>query len=342
MESIDPASSKLWEAHPSPYGVPYYYNPVTKESRWTIPTGPLDRVVPAGSQGSQGKEVVPKSAGPPDAAQAEAVAPSQPPQPAESVCSVSSCSSGSDSETSQTQTAQTLTAQERAQLKVQQFTQMLEELKVPASDRFETWLPRLAADLRFTAVPKAQRKPLFQKVLQRMAAGKREVEASTRRHNRQALEELLSAAESQGILDKATTAEEAIAKISANDLGQNPCWKTTPLTEKSRMTEVLLRSISQKKALAEEQSARDFRALLHETFFKDPDGELPTFEEARKMLRYETRWKALTSRTLREGVYNEMSNDRSLKLTAARKAKADEEDDAGLARIRTAACMLYS
>jgi hypothetical protein len=41
-----PSIQQVWEVHPSPYGVPYYYNPKTKESRWTVPTGPLDRVVP--------------------------------------------------------------------------------------------------------------------------------------------------------------------------------------------------------------------------------------------------------------------------------------------------------
>ena len=48
MEPDQPGEciQQLWEVHPSPYGVPYYYNPKTKESRWTVPTGPLDRVVP--------------------------------------------------------------------------------------------------------------------------------------------------------------------------------------------------------------------------------------------------------------------------------------------------------
>eukprot|EP00438_Fugacium_kawagutii_P015266 Skav216363 [mRNA] locus=scaffold1517:25280:37158:+ [translate_table: standard] len=40
------ASRQVWEVHPSPYGVPYYYNAKTKESRWSVPTGPLDIVVP--------------------------------------------------------------------------------------------------------------------------------------------------------------------------------------------------------------------------------------------------------------------------------------------------------
>lgn len=47
---------RIWEAHPSPYGVPYYYNPQTKESRWSLPTGPLDLVVPVEAQAAPTKK----------------------------------------------------------------------------------------------------------------------------------------------------------------------------------------------------------------------------------------------------------------------------------------------
>ena len=48
--------AQQWEVHPSPYGVPYYYNPKTKESRWTVPTGPLDRILPPESKKPEPKE----------------------------------------------------------------------------------------------------------------------------------------------------------------------------------------------------------------------------------------------------------------------------------------------
>merc|ERR1712232_691828 len=38
-----------WEAFKSPQGSLYYYNPATKESRWHLPTGPFDVIVPAGT-----------------------------------------------------------------------------------------------------------------------------------------------------------------------------------------------------------------------------------------------------------------------------------------------------
>ena len=336
MEDAVPASVKVWEAHPSPYGVPYYYNPATKESRWTIPTGPLDRVIPA--RGTGEKELAKRGE---KEAQASEVFEEESRQQRHKldkqaeVCSVSSSfSSGCSGESGSEDDKQILTAKERAQQKVQQFTQLLQDRKVPSGDLFETWLPRLASDPRFIAVPKTQRKPLFQKVLQRMAAEQRGLESSARRHNRQAFEDLLSAAESHGMLDKVKTAEEAIAQISASHLSGEPSWQNTSMADKTRLIEALVKSITQKKAIAEERSVRDFRALLQEMLCKNAEGtDLPSFEHARQLLRHQPRWKALASKALRQRVYNEMSRDHYMKWVAARKSKADEEDDARLLSI---------
>ena len=331
--SASPATQRVWQAHPSPYGVPFYYNPATKESRWTIPTGPLDRIIPAGKmemkeapkeaekkQGDEGEE---------GAGQLEHADTAETAEAGE-VCSLSSSSS---SDESHPEGMQTLTAQERAHLKVEEFTKMLQEKKLTTSDRFESWLPRLTADPRFTAVPKSQRKPLFQKILHKMTSEKRHVDAAARRHNRTALEELLKTAEANGLLDKVQASEEAIAKISASNLGQDACWQNAPLAERAHMVEAAVATLMQKRTAAGQLALREFRTLLQEKIFQPPDDstELPSFEDVKQRLRHELRWKSLASKTLRQQVYNQMWQECSSRLAASRKAKADEEDDAKFA-----------
>ena len=109
MESM----RQIWEVHPSPYGVPYYFNPKTKESRWSVPTGPLDLVVPPEEPAKPAPKKTAKQTEP-------AAKPAQ--EAAEFVSS--SCSSGSEDEETPGDGA---SAADRAKQKVEDFKALLEE-----------------------------------------------------------------------------------------------------------------------------------------------------------------------------------------------------------------------
>ena len=120
---------QVWEAHASPYGVPYYYNPKTKESRWSVPTGPLDVVVPAACK--EPKTIKTQSAKASSKA-ATKLATKKEPQ-VEYVSS--SCSTSESDDVPNPQSAA-----ERAKEKVDNFKALLEEKGVQGFDTFDNWL----------------------------------------------------------------------------------------------------------------------------------------------------------------------------------------------------------
>ena len=83
---------------------------------------------------------------------------------------------------------------------MENFKAMLQEKGVQGFETYEAWLPRLLGDARFRAVPKSQRRKLFQRVAQSLGAGQRKLQADARRQGREGLVQLLELAKNQGQL----------------------------------------------------------------------------------------------------------------------------------------------
>ncbi|CAK9019798.1 unnamed protein product [Durusdinium trenchii] len=287
---MDPAEAaglrQIWEVHPSPYGVPYYFNPKTKESRWSVPTGPLDLVVP------------------PEEAKAEAKPKKVDLKPLDVECISSSCSSTSDSDEVQG------TAAERAKQKVENFKTLLQE-KGPGLD----W-----------AIPKSQRKKLFQSLVQSFGAGQRKLEAETRRQNREGFLQLLQHADFADL--PVDSVQGALTKLEAH-FGQDPRWSAVSAHERQRLVESRIAEKQMVQAGEEEKAWRAFRALLLETVFLQfpADNHVPSFEEvSQTSVASQPRWTALGEPKRRE-IYQALAQERAKRWARERRQETEEEDD---------------
>ncbi|CAJ1449691.1 unnamed protein product [Effrenium voratum] len=225
---------RIWEAHPSPYGVPYYYNPQTKESRWSLPTGPLDLVVPVEAQ-TKATQAAPTKKN------AKKKEPGK--DASEKPLSVSS-SASSDSEAEEGNPAK-LSVAERTKLKVTAFTEMLEEKEVQAFDSFERWLPSLVTDQRFLAIPKKARKGLFLSVAQGLSKGRRRSEAEQRQSGRAGLQELLGQAKQADWFREAQSTAAAVASLELR-FKSDERWQNA--FEKWRWVEAARQEVAEEKA----------------------------------------------------------------------------------------------
>eukprot|EP00435_Cladocopium_sp_Y103_P048931 s2478_g14.t1 len=304
---------QVWEVHPSPYGVPYYYNPKTKESRWTVPTGPLDRVVPK-------KEVAQKASVAAEVAEESKTLAGgftcmkEP----EVECISSSCSSTSESD----DVPNPLSAAERAKLKVENFKAMLQEQGIQAFDTFNAWLPRLLGDARFTAVPKSQRRKLFQRLAQSLGEGQRKLEADSRRQGREGFLQLIELARSQGQLESASL-DMTLAELERH-FAQDSRWAQVAAPERRRLVELKWAEVRKVKEEEEQTAARAWRSWLLEKVFHQalrppafdalPMTEAPAVDAALPMAR-------------RRAIYEELAAELARKVASEKKAEADEEDD---------------
>lgn len=298
-----PSIQQVWEVHPSPYGVPYYYNPKTKESRWTVPTGPLDRVVP--------KEVSQ------EASVATQVAEETKKEP-EVECISSSCSSTSESD----DVPNPLSAAERAKLKVENFKAMLQEQGVRAFDTFNAWLPRLLGDARFTAVPKSQRRKLFQRLAQSLGEGQRKLEADSRRQGREGFLQLLELAHSQGQLESVSLAA-TMAELERH-FAQDGRWTQVAAPERQRLVELRWADVRKLKQEEEQKAARAWRSWLLEKVFHHPAMRPPAFDAL--PMTDAASFEALPV-ARRRAIYEELAAELARKAASEKKAEADEEDD---------------
>eukprot|EP00928_Gymnodinium_smaydae_P046728 TRINITY_DN31149_c0_g1_i1.p1 TRINITY_DN31149_c0_g1~~TRINITY_DN31149_c0_g1_i1.p1 ORF type:complete len:601 (-),score=140.31 TRINITY_DN31149_c0_g1_i1:110-1912(-) len=252
-----------WEVHPSPYGVPYYYNPSSGESRWTLPTGPNDVVLPPGATASTSgtgaaeeeaanaaaaSKPAPADAaacGPGDVAEAkedgkekktEAMPLRKRPRPegvssdseASAASSSSSSSSSGSASSKRTKAARAeLTALRGVSAALEGFGALLREKGVGRFDSYEMWRPRLAGDPRFLAVPLDLRQRLFLREAKRLGEARQRCDAKARARGRQAFEELLSSEEGSRLLlgdDDNAGVDSVLERLAGSALASDERW----------------------------------------------------------------------------------------------------------------------
>eukprot|EP00930_Biecheleria_cincta_P030829 TRINITY_DN21372_c0_g1_i1.p1 TRINITY_DN21372_c0_g1~~TRINITY_DN21372_c0_g1_i1.p1 ORF type:complete len:517 (-),score=131.59 TRINITY_DN21372_c0_g1_i1:12-1562(-) len=302
-----------WEVHPSPYGKPYYFNPLTKESRWALPTGPLDVVV-LPKEKSDTAEATPGISSSDKAADKDE--------------STSSDSSTSEEEGGEKGSDAT-TAEEKARAKLRRFAEMLEERGIRPFDRYEKCVPKLLGDSRFTDVPLSERKALFQQEVKRLGTGRRKTDAEVKRKGQQALSELLTSVIAQGVFDDVQSAEEALEKLATSDFSKDERWRLAAHGDRQRLvTRVFGELIAQRRARAE-HAAKDFRALLGETVLSPAKvgAEMPTFDDAQNMLGQELRWKAVDTVAQRQQIFATVASEASKQWLAKKRRQAEDEDE---------------
>lgn len=302
-----------WEVHPSPYGKPYYFNPSTKESRWTLPTGPLDVVVLPNEKATA--EATPGTAS------------------SDRVEDKDGATSSSDSSTSEEEGGEKgsdgMTAEEKARAKLRRFAEMLEERGIKPFDRYEKCVPKLLGDSRFTDVPVSQRKALFQQEVKKLGTGRSKADAMAKRQGQQALSQLLVSVRAQGFFDELQSAEEALDKLAASKFSEDERWRLAAPGDRQRLVARTLGDVIAQRRARNEQAAKDLRALLQETVLSPArvGAEMPTFDDAQKLLCQEPRWNAVDTVAQRQHVYDTAASEASKQWLAKKRRQADDEDE---------------
>mmetsp|Transcript_71157 Transcript_71157/g.231131 ORF Transcript_71157/g.231131 Transcript_71157/m.231131 type:complete len:445 (-) Transcript_71157:718-2052(-) len=289
-----------WEVFPSPHGPPYYYNPVTGESRWVLPTGPFDVIVPgkknndsgataSSNAGGRGSPPRRRASAEPGAAEGEGAG-----------CGTGSSSSSSSSASSSGdegagERPAGAGAKRKPLSRLEAFREMLLERGVGCFDRYETWLPRLLGDARFTVVPLMERKKTFTEVARLLGKQQRQVDAGARLAACKGFAALVAAARERGLLSGARNAAEALSKMAKSDLGADKRWGAAAPKDRERMLAEVLKE--EGKANQEEAitAVKAFRAMLQEAIIgpaESAGADPPPFGEARRLLRGDARWKA--------------------------------------------------
>lgn len=301
-----------WEVHPSPYGKPYYFNPSTKESRWALPTGPLDVVV------------LPKEKATTEATPATASS-DRVEDKGEATSSDSSSSEEEGGETG----SDGLTAEEKARAKLRRFAEMLEERGIKPFDRYEKCVPKLLGDSRFTDVPVSQRKALFQQEVKRLGTGRSKADAVVKRQGQQALSALLISVRAQGFFDELQSAEEALDKLATSKFSEDERWRLAPPGDRQRLVARTVTEVIAQRHARTEQAAKDLRALLQETVLSPArvGAEMPTFDDAQRQLRQESRWKAVETVAQRQHVFDTVASEASKQWLAKKRRQAEDEDE---------------
>mmetsp|Transcript_71153 Transcript_71153/g.231103 ORF Transcript_71153/g.231103 Transcript_71153/m.231103 type:complete len:626 (-) Transcript_71153:56-1933(-) len=324
-----------WEVFPSPHGPPYYYNPVTGESRWVLPTGPFDVIVPgkknndsgataSSNAGGRGSPPRRRASAEPGAAEGEGAG-----------CGTGSSSSSSSSASSSGdegagERPAGAGAKRKPLSRLEAFREMLLERGVGCFDRYETWLPRLLGDARFTVVPLMERKKTFTEVARLLGKQQRQVDAGARLAACKGFAALVAAARERGLLSGARNAAEALSKMAKSDLGADKRWGAAAPKDRERMLAEVLKE--EGKANQEEAitAVKAFRAMLQEAIIgpaESAGADPPPFGEARRLLRGDARWKAVVDIAERQRLYGDVASEAARRIHAKRKARAEDEDE---------------
>ncbi|CAK0839119.1 unnamed protein product [Prorocentrum cordatum] len=214
--------------------------------------------------------------------------------------------------------------QENSQLS--NFKQLLLEKGV----RYEKWLPKLLHDKRFTAVPSAQRKALFEALAKRIDGEKRKEKATTKRSGKELFNELLEKADKQGIFQERTL--EAAQRKLEKRFGSDEHWGALPARERDKAVSELFAERSKRLQQEREAEQREFRALVAHVL-RGREDRPPLWRDVRKQLEKDERWgSSAISLVERERTYDQLSRE----LMAARKQRnqRQREDATELERTR--------
>eukprot|EP00927_Polykrikos_kofoidii_P037424 TRINITY_DN31574_c0_g1_i1.p1 TRINITY_DN31574_c0_g1~~TRINITY_DN31574_c0_g1_i1.p1 ORF type:complete len:622 (+),score=111.32 TRINITY_DN31574_c0_g1_i1:119-1984(+) len=290
-----------WEVHPSPYGVPYYHNAITGESRWTLPTGPLDVIVLPGGAASEKKEQMETTQGVSECKTGQECGTNvdncaeshkgkcdgdgtcgkrgkrqRSSSPSASTSDTSDAASSCSSRAAKSRRKE-LAALRDVNAALEGFKSLLSEKGVGRFDKFENWLPRLVEEPRFTAVPADMRKPLFIREANNIGARRSQASACARRSNRDAFAGLLAEARDRRLLFPesntdgqfeskagASVAEQALARVEASDLGNDQRWFAVAPMERARLVAAAVREEETKRTHEVMSARRSFKELLEE------------------------------------------------------------------------------
>jgi len=321
-----------WEAYPSPYGAPYYHNPATGESRWTLPTGPYDVVV---------LPDVPTNVDEKGNAPAEAAVESTVPASEASLSPSSSSSSSCDSDGEHGSASGTIDTLRTMNARLEGFRTLLKEKCIKPFDKYETWLPKLLSDPRFVAVPPAERRQLFACEARRLGERQRRNTEGLRQRNCKAFEGLLASAKERGLLSRALTAEQALATIADSDLGRDVRWGHTAPSDRARIVAASLDEDLRRRQEETIVACRAFGEMVQERVLRpgaaagaaaEPP---PSWPKARRSLRDDPRYQAVDSAAVRERLYGELAAEAERRWLQMKRRQADDDDELAHRRKRS-------
>jgi len=214
--------------------------------------------------------------------------------------------------------------------RLEAFREMLLERGVGCFDRYETWLPRLLGDARFTVVPLMERKKTFTEVARLLGKQQRQVDAGARLAACKGFAALVAAARARGLFSGARNAAEAVSKMAKSDLGADKRWGAAAPKDRERMLAEVLKE--EGKANQEEAmtAVKAFRAMLQEAIIgpaESAGADPPPFGEVRRLLRGDARWKAVVDVAERQRLYGDVASEAARRIHAKRKARAEDEDE---------------
>lgn len=317
-----PPTRVAWEARRSVQGVVFYHNLATGESRWVLPTGPFDIVVPSSAVGGGTGE--PKL-----------IAATSAPGAAGTGGGSSSSSSSSGNDSSEDSADPPGAGKPKG--KVEAFRDMLRERGVGGFDRYEAWMPKLLSDRRFTAIALCDRKVLFQQEAKRLFEQSRRGTAAAKRNAFLTFAPIVAAARSQGLLHGARTTADALASIAKSDLGADSRFTSASRGVRERLIGEALREQQRERDTEVAESVTAFRALLQAAVFgpaakacKEP----PPFGDVRRQLREDPRWKAVSDAGLLQELFTAAAAEAAQRLQQRRRKRAEEEDELASRRLR--------
>lgn len=227
-----------------------------------------------------------------------------------------------------------LSPEEQAALdRLENFKKMLVEKGVKPFDKYDKWLPKLMHDKRFTTVPLAKRKALFEQCAKVVSQEKKLKEVKERKDTRMGFKELLGEVIKKGKLPVRThLASEKLEK----EFGDDPRWKA--LAEKDR-TKQLVEAINEEQKRKEQErisGRQGFREMLLEKLGKEiKDGKpIPPYRQVVRELRDEPRWKALDDPQEREKIFDQVKEEIESKQKQQKRKRAETEADIVSARRR--------
>lgn len=209
------------------------------------------------------------------------------------------------------------------------FKQLLLEKGVRSFDKYEKWMPKLLHDARWTAVPNAERKPLFAAYAKRIDSDRQKMEAEKKRGGREGFRELLKEAQDNGLFTDRTGVQ--VVRALEKKYGEDKRWLAVPERERERTIGEVAEELAQHKKKQLEKANFEFRQLCTEKL-RGQDKDLPPFRKLEKALRADPRWAPVACTADRERLYGQVL--RELETARRERQKRQRQDKEEVERAR--------
>eukprot|EP00929_Paragymnodinium_shiwhaense_P120392 TRINITY_DN9231_c0_g1_i1.p1 TRINITY_DN9231_c0_g1~~TRINITY_DN9231_c0_g1_i1.p1 ORF type:complete len:870 (+),score=268.88 TRINITY_DN9231_c0_g1_i1:113-2722(+) len=218
-----------------------------------------------------------------------------------------------------------------AKNRLMNFKNMMMEKGVKAFDKYETWLPKLIHDSRFTVVPSKDRKTVFETLAKRIDAEKKKKATAEKKTGRDGFRQLLAEAEKAELLTDQPVAQ--VLRKLERKFDEDSRWKGLLAKERERLITEAIQELSKKKKDETEKSQYAYRQLVQETLRGHEQDPLP-WRDARRKMEKDPRWAPVSS-VEREKLYEQAAKDaKAASRQKQRRSRQEQEEVESLRKKR--------